>query len=130
MALRILHLDPDFEYSTHLGIQLMGYGVVVDQTTLPSSAAKSILDKAYDVLICELELEGIKGVDFIRGVMGFYPALKVIVLSRNSTPSHMDAGFTAGAVDFLNKTQSIDRIAMALQRQSAWLGRVYRNRGE
>lgn len=103
MSPRILHLEPDQQYATELGLRLMFMGMESAHTTDPIEAITLILYDSVDVLICEMELNAPAGIHFIAGIKKMKPSLHILVISKRGEPELMEAGFTAGAEAYLVK---------------------------
>ena len=119
---KVLIVDDDASLLRALGISLRarGYQVVVART------GEEGLDVAAhhhpDVILLDLGLPGIDGVEVIRGVRG-WSAVPIIVLSaRHQSVSKVEA-LDAGADDYMTKPFGMDemlaRLRAALRRTSA-----------
>jgi CheY-like chemotaxis protein len=104
MKLRILHLDPQCMNPMELNEHLLPFGYITDHTASVTEAVSAVLNKQYDVVICEMDLRTIAGADLIRGLKGLNPSLVVVVLSGSGNHEDMQAAFSAGASEYFVKS--------------------------
>jgi DNA-binding response OmpR family regulator len=102
---RILVVDDDEAIRTQLGWQLEADGYDVDLAADGTEAVRSLTATLPDVMVLDLSMPGIAGLDVLRTVraqesMRFLP---VIILSGRSTESDRIVGLDAGADDYLIK---------------------------
>ncbi|MBB6254885.1 DNA-binding NarL/FixJ family response regulator [Nitrospirillum iridis] len=72
-------------------------------------------DKAIDLLILDLRMPGMNGLDGLQRVRTEFPALKVALMSGLARPDEIRGAFTRGAVGFLPKTLSATELLSAIQ---------------
>jgi two-component system response regulator YesN len=98
--------------------------IVEDETTL-SAAYKTILEKhgftaltaangeealdtvkqgAPDLILLDMKMPKMNGLDFLRNLQGLFPANKVIVFSNQDDQSEIDEAFRLGANRYLLKS--------------------------
>jgi CheY-like chemotaxis protein len=83
---------------------LIPFGFITDHTASVTEAVSAVLDKQYDVVICEMDLRTITGENFIRGLKGLIPSLVVVVLSGSGNYEDMQAAFSAGVSEYFVKS--------------------------
>lgn len=76
-----------------------------------------------DLVLTEIALPKIDGVEVIRRLRGIAPQVRVIVLSFRSEPSWVQEAFAAGASAYLPKTAASRELELALHEVLA--GRLY-----
>lgn len=118
MNINILHLDNDSKYATDLTLKLLSLGIMMDHTTSEKEAIDLIMDRRYEVLICELDLTILPGAAFIRAAKAIHPALIIMVTSKSGETKEMEDAFAAGASEYFVKEitdhKICDRIAQHL----------------
>lgn len=82
------------------GLSLDPYINVVDTATDPFDARDKILKYNPDVMVCDIEMPKMNGIEFIKQLLPQYPIPVIMVTSVNATV--FDA-INAGAVDFVTK---------------------------
>jgi two-component system, OmpR family, KDP operon response regulator KdpE len=118
----VLVCDDDTSLQRALGIGLTarGYEVVMARN------GEEGLDRAAhlhpDVVLLDLGLPGIDGVDVIRGIRGWSPVPIIVLSARHQSVSKVEA-LDAGADDYVTKPFGMDellaRLRAALRRTSA-----------
>lgn len=68
-----------------------------------------------DLVILDLSMPRVSGLDVLKRVKGQHPAIPVIVLTAHSSISNVVESMRAGATDFLVKPASAERIRTAIQ---------------
>lgn len=78
---------------------------VVSKASDPYAAKEVILDCKPDVIICDIEMPRMDGLDFIKRLLPQYP-VPIIVISSMS--NKVFDSLTAGAIDFVSKPDGSD----------------------
>jgi signal transduction histidine kinase len=68
-----------------------------------------------DVVVCELDLEGLGGVEFIKRMRATSPDSKVLVWTVGRDPGRVAEVLTAGAAGYLTKEDSPDELLAAIR---------------
>jgi two-component system, OmpR family, KDP operon response regulator KdpE len=120
-AQRILVVDDEPQLLRALGTNLTARGYAVDLAPTGEAALALAARKHPDLVILDLGLPGIDGVDVIHGIRG-WSSVPIVVLSvRETERSKVDA-LDAGADDYVTKPFGMDellaRIRAALRRST------------
>lgn len=91
----------DFEIVGECGDGLEALELV--HTTLP------------DVLLLDISLPGINGLEVVQQVSQAYPDIRVLILSMHSGPEYVARALGSGASGYLLKDSAFDELAAALQ---------------
>jgi DNA-binding NarL/FixJ family response regulator len=67
-----------------------------------------------DVLVTDLTMEGMNGIELIDRAMREFPALRVVVVSMSSSKEHVMRAMSAGASAYLLKDAAESELAQAL----------------
>ncbi len=121
----------DDETTTRLTLmkafELMGYQV--DGAASGQEALEKLSARVYDLMLLDLRMPGIDGVEVMRRMQGQHPDVLVIILTAYATLESAIAAVKAGAVDYLLKPCSIQEIAQAvakaLEKKKAQLHRQH-----
>jgi DNA-binding response OmpR family regulator len=108
--LRLLLVDDEEEFASTLAhrLQIRGYptGVAVDG----EEALNLLANNIYDVMVLDLMLPGLSGLDVLQQVKQQYPDLPVIMLTGQGSTREGLAGMRFGAFDFLMKPVDLDEL--------------------
>jgi DNA-binding NarL/FixJ family response regulator len=82
-------------------------------------ALASLSETAPDVVLMDLDLPGMTGVEAIRRIRKLSPSTQVVVISAMQDPSDMAAALSAGACGFVPKTEAADDLVGMIRRAVA-----------
>lgn len=111
---RVLLVDDDRAMVETLAIWLRRRGFLVDSEVSAAAALTRFNVDDFDVVVSDLHMNDMNGVDFCRRLLVLRPSLPVILTSAFGTPQTREAALTAGAVDFLTKPFELDALQQAL----------------
>ena len=111
---RILAVDDEPQILRALGINLRARGYDVDLAPDGEHALTLAASHHPDVVILDLGLPGIDGVDVIRGLRG-WSAVPIIVLSVRDAERDKVAALDAGADDYVTKPFGMDELLARLR---------------
>lgn len=69
-----------------------------------------LLSESFDLLILDLNLPGMDGLDLLRAVRAEQPELRVLILSARAELSDRVAGLDLGADDYLTKPFALEEL--------------------
>ena len=116
MTGRVLIVDDDSNLTStlELGLSQRGYRVV---TMARAEDALTQLDaEDVDVVLTDLHMPGLGGLEFAERVAASHPDTPLIVLTGFGSYESAVAAIRAGAYDFLSKPAKLDAIVIALER--------------
>jgi two-component system KDP operon response regulator KdpE len=106
---RILVVDDEPQLRRALGINLRARGYEVDLAETGEEALTLAARHHPDLVVLDLGLPGIDGVDVIRGLRG-WTSVPVIVLSVRDTEADKVDALDAGADDYVTKPFGVDEL--------------------
>src|SRR5262245_56552353 len=112
----ILIADDDAETCelTEAGLSKRGYKVT---WRLSAEGALELLDEDdYAVLLVDIHMDGMSGLELCRAALAKRPDLVVIVMTGFGTLDHAVGAMRAGAYDFVTKPVSMDALTMIVER--------------
>jgi DNA-binding response OmpR family regulator len=101
--MRILVVEDESDIADALARGLRHEGYAVDVTGDGPGALELAAIHDYDLLILDLSLPGIDGIDVCRGLRASHPALLILMLTARSQLHERVLGLDAGADDYLVK---------------------------
>lgn len=120
MASRILVVEDEEAIADSLAFSLRSEGFVVDAVADGETALDAARQHAYDVMILDLMLPGISGVEVCRRVRAESP-LPILMLTARTAEVDRVVGLDAGADDYVPKPFSmpelISRVRAILRRR-------------
>jgi two-component system response regulator HydG len=116
MPPKVLVVDDDEQLAGLISLQLRHRGFSV--TTVPSvDAALGRLEQELpDVLVSDLQLGGLSGIDLCRRVVERYPELPIVLITAHGSIERAVAAIRAGAYDFISKPLDFAALALTLER--------------
>ena len=101
--MRILLVDDQKSLRRSLSLMLQGAGFETDEAESGEGALSRLGNQKYDLVITDLRMDGMSGVDLLREIKRDNPALPVILITAyGSIDSAVDA-MRLGAFDYLTK---------------------------
>jgi DNA-binding NtrC family response regulator len=110
----ILVMEDDQTISAALDMILTEAGYDVEVAETGEDALELFEKKGFDLLIADLKLPGIGGIEVIRQVKEKKPETEVIVITGVGTQPIAEEAMTLGAHDFLPKPFTDDQIKTAI----------------
>jgi two-component system, OmpR family, response regulator len=107
---RILLIDDEPGILNFVSRGLRDAGYTVDVAADGEGGLKAALGPPYDLIILDLLLPDLGGIDLLRRLMGRHPGQPVIVLSALSDTSSKVSSLESGADDYLVKPFSIEEL--------------------
>jgi LmbE family N-acetylglucosaminyl deacetylase len=99
---RILVVEDD-EVGGTLLVDLLGMLGDVDWATSAELASEMLARRDWDLLVSDIDLPGVDGLELVRLVKRQRPQLAILILSGHSSFEHAVAAMRAGADDYLTK---------------------------
>ena len=96
---------------------------VVGGAETASEAVALTLQKRPDVVVMDISLPGLSGIEATRQVRHACPATRVLILSMHSSPEHVYQAFSAGAMGYVLKEAAGTELVNAVRTVNA--GRTY-----
>ncbi|HEY3816865.1 MAG TPA: sigma-54 dependent transcriptional regulator [Polyangiaceae bacterium] len=116
MSTRILLVDDDAPLCDTLAVGLRKRGFEVSPRTSAAEAIQALESEDFDVLVTDLHMRGVGGIELCEHVVANRPDLPVVVLTGFGNLESAVSAIRAGAYDFINKPVEIDVLAIAAER--------------
>ena len=114
--IRILITDDDKNLRKILKTELSEDGFGVDEAGSGTTALDLLQKNDYDVLLLDLNMPGLGGMDVLKRVKVGDSPVEVIVLTAHSTISTAVEAMKLGAYDYLTKPFKIDEVKAVIQK--------------
>jgi len=112
---RVLVVDDEEDFATALVSRLARRGFDAVPAFSGSQALIRLRAAATDVIVLDLKMPGMDGLETLREVRRLDPHVQVIVLTGHGTVATGIDGMQLGAADFLQKPTSIEQLCTAIE---------------
>jgi len=89
-------------------------------TNNPLEAAKLLQDQSFDLLITDLKMPLMDGMDLIEKVKKIDPALPIVMITAYGTIETAEEAIQKGAYDYITKPFRQEAILITLKRALEW----------
>jgi DNA-binding NtrC family response regulator len=113
---RILVLDDDAGVVDWLRDELQEQGYAVTGCHAPREALDRVRDEAYDLVISDVEMPEMRGLEFLSAVQTLKPEQMVLLMTAFGSIDLAVQAVRAGACDFVAKPFTIEVLALAIER--------------
>jgi len=121
MKLKVLILDDEQRICIELCDFLTRKGILAESAHLPSVALSLLDSSTYDILILDLKLPEMDGLEFLKIVKKRFPELEVILISGHGDMDTVIQALRSGATDYLKKPFRQSELNIAIERTSKFV---------
>jgi putative nucleotidyltransferase with HDIG domain len=115
-ALRVLVVDDNASLLRFLVSAFSANGCAVSQAAAAEQALGLIVEEPFDLVVSDIKMPGLSGLDLLRAVKGTQPGTPVVLITGNPSVNSAVFGLRHGAYDYLPKPFSIREIQQLLGR--------------
>ena len=115
---RILLVDDEDEFTGVLSERLEHRGIRVETVDSGPKALERVKAKDYDVVILDMAMPVMDGIETLKRLKQADPDLQVIILTGRATVDRGVKSMKLGATDFLEKPADIDELVGKIQQAS------------
>jgi DNA-binding response OmpR family regulator len=106
--MKLLLVDDEEEFVKALAERLKMRDLRSDTVFDGEEALSFVEDQEPDVMVLDLKMPGINGMEVLRQVRKVYPNIQVIILTGHGTEKHEEEAKRLGAFDYLEKPVNLD----------------------
>lgn len=114
-AIRVLLVDDERIFLESMSKVLRGRGYEVGTAASGVEALEEVRFKTYDVVVLDLRMPGMDGLEVLGRIRKNTPLLPVILLSGHADVSMAVEAMQHGAVDYLLKPAPIEKLCSRIQ---------------
>lgn len=114
--LRVLIVDDEEEFVNPLVERLNLRGFEARGVTSGEKALELIASSGFDVVLLDVKMPGLGGLDLIRSIREQHPGLKVILLTGHTSAQDERTGQELGCFEYLIKPVNIDQLVEIFHR--------------
>jgi len=113
--LRLLLVEDDPLLGDGLKLGLQGEGYTVDWLTDGSQALHSLLTENFDLVVLDLGLPGMDGIEVLKAIRDRGLAIPVLILTARDAVKDRVGGLDQGADDYLTKPFDLEELSARLR---------------
>lgn len=121
---RVLVVDDEPIVRSLVTRQFNKLGIAIDQADSAETAQQMMRKSLYHVVICDLNLPGLSGVELLPQLKAISPLVQVIMLTGDANLLTVLESLENGAIDFIPKTRDysllVQPVCEALARVDRW----------
>jgi len=118
---KLLLVDDEEEFVQALAERLKMRDLESDTVYDGDQAIHYVEDKEPDVMVLDLKMPGIDGIEVLKNVRKTYPNIQVIILTGHGTEKDEERARELGAFDYLEKPVDVDKLVDRIKK-------AYRNK--
>jgi DNA-binding response OmpR family regulator len=117
MSDTVLIVEDDLDIANLIRVNLLELGVEIEHQDNGDKALQQALNKHYSLLILDVMLPGISGLDICRQVRDKKPEQAIIMLTAKSSETDRVLGLELGADDYMTKPFSVRELQARVRSQ-------------
>jgi CheY-like chemotaxis protein len=106
--LRVLLIDDEEELVYTLAERLTLRGIEVEGVTSGADAIGHVQEKKFDVVVLDMKMPGIGGLEVMRMIRKEQPGIKFLLMTGRGSPEEGEQGIQEGAFAYLLKPINIE----------------------
>lgn len=118
---RVLVVDDDADIRDLVALKLQASGLVVDTASDGLIGFEKASQESFDAIVLDVMMPGMSGIDVLQAMRSAGNKTPVILLTAKTQEYDVEAGFNAGANDYVSKPFSPREL---LARVNALINRV------
>ncbi|MBW6519851.1 MAG: sigma-54 dependent transcriptional regulator [Desulfoarculaceae bacterium] len=115
----ILIVDDEQSMRDFLEILLQKEGYQVETRDNGAGALRCLEDSSFDLVISDIRMPGIGGLDLLHSIKGKYPTLPVILITAFVSPDDAVSAMKDGAFDYISKPFDVAEIKSVIRAATA-----------
>ena len=112
----VLVVDDDPAHRTMLRTLLTGWGYTIFEADDGSAAIERVHDQAFDLVLMDIRMIKVSGLEALTEIKVFNPAIPVIIMTAYSSVDTAVEALKNGAYDYLTKPLDFDELRLTLER--------------
>lgn len=115
---KVLLVDDEEEFVKTLGERLEMRGMTPDTAFTGEAALQRIAEEQPDIMILDIKMPGIDGMEVLRRVRKAYPRIQVIMLTAHGTEKDQEEAERLGAFAYLRKPVDLEMLTKTMRAAS------------
>ena len=109
-TIRLLLVDDEDHFRQTIAKRLAKRGLTSEQAASGNECLSILAKKAMDVVVLDVKMPGMTGIEVLRNIAANYPKTEVILLTGQATASEGVEGIKSGAFDYLMKPIELEHL--------------------
>jgi DNA-binding NtrC family response regulator len=118
-GLRVLFVDDEEELVSAVVERLQLRGIEARGATAGVDALRLVERETFDVVVADVKMPGLGGLEVVRHIKALHPGLQVILLSGHGSQTDAKVGRRLGAFDYVEKPIDIEILIDILHNAAA-----------
>ena len=119
MSEKVLIIDDEPEFTEALAERMTNRGMDVSTSTSAIEGLKSVEDKSFDVVVLDLQMPEMDGIETLKALKKKKPELQVILLTGHATVEKGIEAMKLGAMDLLEKPADLTTLTEKIKKAQA-----------
>ncbi len=119
---RVLLVDDEEEFVSALSERLELRGIEVDSSLNGEDALAIMVEKTFEVVILDVMMPGLGGLEVLKQIKSAYPNTQVILLTGHGATKEGIEGMRLGAFDYLIKPVDIEEMHEKMKEAARTVG--------
>jgi two-component system response regulator HydG len=116
MKPKILIVDDEFSHRQMLKAVLSTEGYEIQQAEDGESAIKAVEERFYDLILMDVRMSGIGGIEASRKIKEISPGIPIIIMTAYASVNTAVDALKSGAYDYLTKPLDIDELKILVDK--------------
>jgi DNA-binding NtrC family response regulator len=121
-SISVLIVDDEVELTTTLVERLRLRDFACDGVTSGAAALEAMERAAYDVIVLDVKMPGLGGIEVIEQLKQRHPESAVILLTGHGSAQTAENGLAHGAFEYVLKPVKIDALVQLIRRAAGVAG--------
>lgn len=113
--IRVLLVDDEEDFRTTLAKRMVKRKVEVTEAGNGPAALESLEKGVFDVVVLDVRMPGMDGIETLRRIKAINPLVEVIMLTGHASVESGIEGMRLGAFDYLMKPCEINELLLKIQ---------------
>ncbi|WP_319575890.1 response regulator [uncultured Desulfobacter sp.] len=119
MSEKVLIIDDEQEFTEALAERMTNRGMDVSTSSSAIEGLKSVEDKSFDVVVLDLQMPEMDGIETLKALKKKKPELQVILLTGHATVEKGIEAMKLGAMDLLEKPADLTTLTEKIKKAQA-----------
>ncbi len=113
---KVLLVDDEEEFVRSLSERIEMRNIGPEVALSGEQALKKIAEKSPDVIVLDLKMPGMHGLEVLEIVKKTYPQIQVIILTGHGSDDDERRAYELGAFEYLHKPVALEKLMASLKR--------------